>query len=146
MRFERNGAAALPQLAALGIELEDAELVEHEPLYSTTRQLMGGINIIGVLKGGLAAALIMNISQYTCWGAVVRATGAAPAATIVIRTAALGVCHGVAVCSDPATVRSGAEDRDLGRSDRVGAVLRVYGDLRRAINRQCRGHHRLDGR
>jgi hypothetical protein len=50
---------------------------------------MGGINIIGVLKGGLAAALIMNLSQYLL-GAVVRATGAAPAATIVIRTAALG--------------------------------------------------------
>ena len=25
---------------------------------------MGGINIVGVLKGGLAAALIMNVSQY----------------------------------------------------------------------------------
>ena len=25
---------------------------------------MGGINIAGVMKGGLAAALIMNISQY----------------------------------------------------------------------------------
>lgn len=50
---------------------------------------MGGINIIGVLKGGLAAALIMNVSQYLL-GAVVRASGAAPAATIVIRTAALG--------------------------------------------------------
>jgi hypothetical protein len=50
---------------------------------------MGGINIIGVLKGGLAAALIMNLSQYLL-GALVGATGAAPAATIVIRTAALG--------------------------------------------------------
>ena len=50
---------------------------------------MGGINIIGVLKGGLAAALIMNVSQYLL-GAVVGANGAPPAATIVIRTAALG--------------------------------------------------------
>ena len=50
---------------------------------------MGGINIIGVLKGGLAAALIMNLSQYLL-GALVGATGAAPAPTIVIRTAALG--------------------------------------------------------
>jgi len=89
LRLERNDAAVLPELPAVGVEFERAELVDHEPLYSTTRQLMGGINIIGVLKGGLAAALIMNLSQYLL-GALVGATGAAPVATIVIRTAALG--------------------------------------------------------
>ena len=50
---------------------------------------MSGINIIGVLKGGLAAALIMNVSQYVL-GALVGANGAVPAAALVIRTAALG--------------------------------------------------------
>ena len=50
---------------------------------------MGGINSIGVLKGGLAAALIMNLSQYLL-RAMIGATTAAPAA-MVIRTSALGV-------------------------------------------------------
>ena len=50
---------------------------------------MRGINIIGVLKGGLAAAVMMNVSQYLL-NALVGANGAVPAAAIVIRTAALG--------------------------------------------------------
>lgn len=51
---------------------------------------MGGINIVGVLKGGLAAALIMNISQYLL-RMMIEAGAATSTAAVVIRTTALGV-------------------------------------------------------
>ena len=51
---------------------------------------MGGINIIGVLKGGLAAALIMNISQYLL-RLMITAVAATPVAVLAARTTALGI-------------------------------------------------------
>jgi hypothetical protein len=50
---------------------------------------MGGMNIIGVLKGGLAAALIMNVSQYALW--VIGVNTATSVAALVLKTTALGV-------------------------------------------------------
>ena len=51
---------------------------------------MGGINVNGVLKGGLAAALIMNISQYLL--RMIIAANAEPlVAAVVVRTTALGI-------------------------------------------------------
>ena len=51
---------------------------------------MGGINVNGVLKGGLAAALIMNISQYLL-RMMIAANAEALVAAVVIRTTALGI-------------------------------------------------------
>lgn len=51
---------------------------------------MGGINFVGVLKGGLAAALIMNVSQYVL-RMMIGAHGVSPMAAVVLRTTALGV-------------------------------------------------------
>jgi len=51
---------------------------------------MGGINIVGVLKGGLAAALIMNISQYLLH-MMIRADSATSLTAVVARTTALGI-------------------------------------------------------
>ena len=51
---------------------------------------MGGINFVGVLKGGLAAALIMNVSQYVL-RMMVGANGVSPLAAVVVRTTALAV-------------------------------------------------------
>ena len=50
---------------------------------------MGGINIIGVLKGGLAAALVMNLSQYAL--RVIGGNTATSVGALVLRTTALGV-------------------------------------------------------
>ncbi len=50
---------------------------------------MGGINIAGVIKGGMAAALIMNISQYLL-RMMVGANTATPVAAMVIMASALG--------------------------------------------------------
>ncbi len=51
---------------------------------------MGGINVNGVLKGGLAAALIMNISQYLL-RMMIAANAEALVAAVVVRTTALGI-------------------------------------------------------
>lgn len=51
---------------------------------------MGGINFVGVLKGGLAAAVIMNVSQYVL-RMMVGANEASPPAAVVLRTTALAV-------------------------------------------------------
>ena len=51
---------------------------------------MGGINFVGVLKGGLAAAVIMNVSQYVL-GMMIGANEASPPAAVVLRTTALAV-------------------------------------------------------
>jgi hypothetical protein len=51
---------------------------------------MGGINFVGVLKGGLAAAVIMNVSQHVL-RMMVGANGASPPAAVVLRTTALAV-------------------------------------------------------
>ena len=51
---------------------------------------MGGINFVGVLKGGLAAALIMNVSQYVL-RMMVGGNGMSPLAAVVVRTTALAV-------------------------------------------------------
>lgn len=51
---------------------------------------MGGINIVGVMKGGLAAALIMNLSQYLL-RLMVGANTATAVAALVVMTSALGV-------------------------------------------------------
>lgn len=51
---------------------------------------MGGINLVGVMKGGLAAALIMNLSQYLLRIMVGSSTATAVAAMVVM-TSALGV-------------------------------------------------------
>jgi hypothetical protein len=50
---------------------------------------MGGISRIGVLKGGLAAALIMNISQYLLHIVMGRTT-ATPLAAVVAMATVLG--------------------------------------------------------
>lgn len=51
---------------------------------------MRGINVVGVMKGGLAAALIMNISQYLL-RLMVGANATTPVAAVVARTTALGI-------------------------------------------------------
>lgn len=51
---------------------------------------MGGINFVGVLKGGLAAAVIMNVSQHVL-RMMVGANEASPPAAVVLRTTALAV-------------------------------------------------------
>ncbi|HEX6217637.1 MAG TPA: hypothetical protein VFZ38_22545 [Vicinamibacterales bacterium] len=51
---------------------------------------MGGINFVGVLKGGLAAAVIMNVSQYVL-RLMIGANEASPLAAVVLRTTALAV-------------------------------------------------------
>ena len=51
---------------------------------------MGRINIVGVMKGGLAAALIMNLSQYLL-RLMVGANTATAVAALVVMTSALGV-------------------------------------------------------
>ena len=51
---------------------------------------MGGINFAGVMKGGLAAALIMNISQYLL-RMMVGANTATPIAALMLMTSALGI-------------------------------------------------------
>src|SRR5688572_23736047 len=89
LRLERDDAAVLAQLVAVGVELEGAELLDHDPLYSTTKALMGRINIFGVLKGGLAAALIMNISQYLL--DMMMGTSVTAPVAVVVRTTALGI-------------------------------------------------------
>ena len=50
---------------------------------------MGGINIFGVLKGGLAAALIMNVSQYLL--DLMLGTRVAPPVAVIARTTALAI-------------------------------------------------------
>jgi hypothetical protein len=50
---------------------------------------MGGINFAGVMKGGLAAALIMNSSQYLL-RMMLGASAATPVAAVVVITSALG--------------------------------------------------------
>jgi hypothetical protein len=50
---------------------------------------MGGINIAGVVKGGMAAALIMNISQYLL-RMMVGANTSTPVALRVIMASGLG--------------------------------------------------------
>ena len=50
---------------------------------------MARINIFGVLKGGLAAALIMNISQYLL-DMMIGTSVTAPVA-VIVRTTALGI-------------------------------------------------------
>jgi hypothetical protein len=51
---------------------------------------MGGINFVGVLKGGLAAAVIMNVSQYVL-RMMIGANEVSPLAAVVLRTTALAV-------------------------------------------------------
>jgi putative Ca2+/H+ antiporter (TMEM165/GDT1 family) len=51
---------------------------------------MGGININGVLKGGLAAALIMNISQYLL-RLMIAANAEGRLTAVVVRTTALAI-------------------------------------------------------
>lgn len=51
---------------------------------------MGGINFVGVLKGGLAAAVIMNASQYVL-RMMIGANEVSPLAAVVLRTTALAV-------------------------------------------------------
>jgi hypothetical protein len=51
---------------------------------------MRGINVIGVMKGGLAAALLMNISQYLL-RLMVGTTATTPVTAVVVRTTALGI-------------------------------------------------------
>ena len=51
---------------------------------------MRGINVIGVMKGGLAAALIMNISQYLL-RLMVGTNATTPVTAVVVRTTALGI-------------------------------------------------------
>lgn len=51
---------------------------------------MGGINFVGVLKGGLAAAVIMNVSQYVL-RMMIGANEPSPPAAVALRTTALAV-------------------------------------------------------
>ena len=51
---------------------------------------MGAINFVGVLKGGLAAALIMNVSQYLL-GMMIGANTVTPVAAVIVRTTALAI-------------------------------------------------------
>lgn len=51
---------------------------------------MSGINFVGVLKGGLAAALIMNISQYLL-RLMIGANAMGSVAAVVVRTTALAI-------------------------------------------------------
>ena len=142
LRLERDGAAVLAQLPALVVEFEDAEAINHFGTQRTLRTVtrysapMSQINIGGVLKGGLAAGLIMNISEFIL---NVPVAGAQMDAELLshnlppvangahrgLRRADVpaGNRHRVALCGDPAAARSRPQDRNGRRRDGVGVVV-----------------------
>ena len=64
--LERDRPPVLAQFPAQVVEFKDAEAINHPTqVYPSPREgHMSQINIGGVLKGGLAAGLIMNISEF----------------------------------------------------------------------------------